>query len=509
MELTLLAHSGAIIGAQQPIDVNDPDMGIHGEIPRSQPTIRELVNMFPGDPQDVDLVLIDGCINDITSRWVALPEYIPRDMVSGPIAISTKDLNMRLQFRQEISEICHDHLKGLLQEVARKFNNPETRIVVTGYYQAISDRTDFRNGGRLFHWLTSGIGPFDALLPQEQMVFNWQLFQMDSNRNIKRAVNEVNLELWNAGNQPSYFVADNISSLMPLQPPGGDRPTGTPNPFEFVNPCFLEQPRPAPARIAFACPRFTADNAMYAPNSFVFQLDGNLNPTDPIRDERANACSEAIEALLIEPLSPEYLKCRIVSTGHPNPNGDIAYADAIMSTLPNDFFRKHYPERKQITATFLDAKLVRSDGSVADTRAAFLFNLGANRFYPESDFSEGANINYGAIINFPANFSISGVEVLSNPTMGLEVRVVDAGLHPPRVPGRPPADTPDAPGIFGENPLILTLTRYYTKDDNFGQGIHTERSEDFVAGPSILRPITAHFEITYRIDVADYNPFAG
>jgi len=44
-----------------------------------------------------------------------------------------------------------------------------------------------------------------------------------------------------------------------------------------------------------------------------------------------------------------------------------------------------YPIRKQVTATFLDAKLVRSDGSERSTTAAFLFNLGATRFYPEPD----------------------------------------------------------------------------------------------------------------------------
>ena len=167
--------------------------------------------------------------------------------------------------------------------------------------------------------------------------------------------------------------------------------------------------------------------------------------------------------------------------GHPNQNGDMAYADAIMSTFPNEFFMKHYPERKEVTATFLGARLVRSDGSEQSTRASFLFNFGANRFYPESDPTEGTNINYGSVVNFPPNFSISALEVISNPIMGLEVRVAASGLHPPRVPGHTD-DIPEGPGLFGENPLILDLTRRYSETDNFGEGVHTERSADFLAG---------------------------
>ena len=128
-----LAHSGAPIGAHESIDTNDPIRSLHGEVPRPQPTIRELVNMFTGNPRDVDLVLIDGCLDDITSEGVTAPEPLPEG-IAGPLAMGFKDITMRLQFRQEIYEKCHDDMKILLQEVASKFSNPETRIVVTGYY---------------------------------------------------------------------------------------------------------------------------------------------------------------------------------------------------------------------------------------------------------------------------------------------------------------------------------------------------------------------------------------
>jgi hypothetical protein len=327
VEMTVLAHSGAVIGANQSIDINDPKRNLHGEIPRDQPTIRELMNMYTGDPQDVNLVLIDGCINDITGRWVAPPRGVTAE--GGPLGgISFKDPNMRLQFREEISEFCYRDMKVLLQEAASKFNNRETRIVVTGYYQVISDRTDFRNAAQIIQWLTSGIElpfPIEPRLSRDQLIFNRQLFQMDSNRNLKRAVNEVNIELWNAGNQPSSIGANQANSI--LRQPADDEPPATGNPFQHVNPCFLEEPRPIPARIAFACPRYTYDNAMYAPNSFIFQLDRALAPTDSVRTERLSAC-DAIEHASLQ----DFFACNVASTGHANQNGALAYADAIMAT---------------------------------------------------------------------------------------------------------------------------------------------------------------------------------
>ena len=122
------------------------------------------MNMFTGSyPRDVDLVLIDGCLDDITSEGVTAPEPL-REGMAGPLAISFKDITMRLQFRQEIYEKCHDDMNILLQEVASKFSNPETRIVVTGYYQPVSDRTDFTNAGPIFYCKLQEYIPYKILL---------------------------------------------------------------------------------------------------------------------------------------------------------------------------------------------------------------------------------------------------------------------------------------------------------------------------------------------------------
>src|SRR5436190_21357401 len=66
----VLAHSGAVIGSP-----DDPAGGsseqVDGELSRAYPTINgQLNNAIKGyaDPAQVDMVLVDGCINDLDSR---------------------------------------------------------------------------------------------------------------------------------------------------------------------------------------------------------------------------------------------------------------------------------------------------------------------------------------------------------------------------------------------------------------------------------------------------------
>ena len=138
---------------------------------------------------------------------------------------------------------------------------------------------------------------------------------------------------------------------------------------------------------------------------------------------------------------------------------------------------------------------------------SFLFNFGANRFYPKSDPTEGTNIDYGSVVNFPPKVSIFALEVISNNIMGLEVKISSFWITPPRVTGHTD-DITEGKGLFGENTLILDLTSRYSETDNFGEGVHTERSADFLAG-TVFSSISAHFEVTYSINVRDYNTFAG
>ena len=117
--LQRLAHSGAIIGLTP---VNGPARD--GEVPVPQPTILQQCAAFNDSPANVDLVLVDGGINDVDVRTILNP-LVPAGVLSA-----------------KTQAACHDAMLVLLRNVAAKFTAPQCRIIVTGYYPIISGQSD-------------------------------------------------------------------------------------------------------------------------------------------------------------------------------------------------------------------------------------------------------------------------------------------------------------------------------------------------------------------------------
>jgi lysophospholipase L1-like esterase len=113
------AHSGATIGATL-IEGGPAD----GEVPVALPTIHDQCVNFADSPETIDLVLLNGGLNDVDFRTILNP-LVPAPILS---ALTHK--------------FCHDAMLGLLQTVAARFSNPAARIIVTGYYPIISDQSD-------------------------------------------------------------------------------------------------------------------------------------------------------------------------------------------------------------------------------------------------------------------------------------------------------------------------------------------------------------------------------
>jgi len=117
------AHSGAMIGS-----ASDPraNLGtrLDGEVSRAVPTVNEQVDdavKSYAEPSQVDLVLVDGCINDIGARRLLN-------------AASTQD-----GVRELAQAKCGSPVEALLSKITSSF--PNAHVVVTGYYPIISDRT--------------------------------------------------------------------------------------------------------------------------------------------------------------------------------------------------------------------------------------------------------------------------------------------------------------------------------------------------------------------------------
>ena len=73
-------------------------------------------------PQNVNLVLVDGCINDVGAFTIAHP-FTP----SFIIETRAKDF-------------CYYDMKNLLNKIQEKFVN--AKIIVTGYWQGVSHKSD-------------------------------------------------------------------------------------------------------------------------------------------------------------------------------------------------------------------------------------------------------------------------------------------------------------------------------------------------------------------------------
>lgn len=172
------AHSGAVIGAFGATGVPQS-----GEVPGSRPTIIEQCDTFANSPETVDLVLLDGGINDVGVATILNPlALIPS------LASRTK-------------RACHDAMLVLLKNVSAKFSKLSCRILVTGYYTIVSEQSDPLGVQRLLGVHGIGVPSFvnaaDEFL--DPVIHRCEQFFADSTAELQRAVAD-------AGDARIHFV---------------------------------------------------------------------------------------------------------------------------------------------------------------------------------------------------------------------------------------------------------------------------------------------------------------
>jgi hypothetical protein len=114
-----LAHSGAVIGANGATGSPQP-----GEVPAPRLSIIEQCDGYSNSPETVDLVLMDGGINDVGVATIL-----------NPLAL-IPSLDAR------VTHACHDGMLLLLRKVKAKFSKVTCKILVTGYYPILSAMSD-------------------------------------------------------------------------------------------------------------------------------------------------------------------------------------------------------------------------------------------------------------------------------------------------------------------------------------------------------------------------------
>jgi pyruvate/2-oxoglutarate dehydrogenase complex dihydrolipoamide acyltransferase (E2) component len=223
-----MAHSGAVIG----VGATVVRPGVDGEVPVGSPTILEQVAAFPGDPAEVDTVLVNGGINDVDIRNILNP------------LLSSQRLSDLIQ------EHCLDSMRVLLEETVSRFPAARTRIVVTAYYPILSHRSKpfgipllLESEGLLAPATTSHL----ATVGKNPVVEHCLLFWRESTTCLRQAVDAVNA----------------------------------------AHP---------PARIRFVDPGFTERNAAFADEPWLFGMKLGLLPEDEVAGPRRSSCQAAIPA---------------------------------------------------------------------------------------------------------------------------------------------------------------------------------------------------------------------
>lgn len=248
------AHSGATV-TESGSHLNIKD----GEVPNSFPHVALQVECVP-NPGQVDLVLLNGCINDIGAEVLF-------DPTTGPEEIGIEKL---------CKDKCREPIRSLLTRIGKRF--PRASIVVSGYYPFFSDQTPkmtMRFVSQLFLWMAKTKGEPNRWPDSgDHMIRKSAVWHEVSDKMLREAVEESGGEVG------------------------------------------------IPGRVVFAPVPFGSENVYGAPESLLW----GIMEHDNVAYTRWWKC-------LDRPNVPERMRCINASAFHPNPNGAIAYADAILRAL--------------------------------------------------------------------------------------------------------------------------------------------------------------------------------
>jgi hypothetical protein len=226
-----------------------------------------------------DLILLSGCITDITVAKVLDPE-------------GNDDL-----LRQWAKRYCHDDMLELLQQAGRL--HPNAMIAIIGYFPMVSPKSD---GVRLFNsWLEARGTKRPLKWMMNNPLMRRLYFQKVGNRAIARS------RLWfDESNKNLEAAIDDFNK-------GSNR-----------------------TRAILVRSPLSEENSVEAPNTLLFRMGKNGVPEDPVYLERKADCDAALPELKRSTgLVYSVRFCEVAGVGHPNPAGARAYADAVISALPS------------------------------------------------------------------------------------------------------------------------------------------------------------------------------
>jgi lysophospholipase L1-like esterase len=286
------AHSGAVIGSPGDSGGN-PDPPLDGEVNRTLPSVNHQIEnalRSYADPGQVDLVIVDGCINDLDARRLL-------NAVNTPEGI-----------RESAEQKCGPPMEALLTRLTTSF--PQAHVIVTGYYPILSEKTSR-----------------DLFMRALAKRFYTGTERMNDKQLLARLI-AISKEWYEGSNQMLAAAAGKIDAQLAAK---GSR-----------------------QRVLFAEVGFLPEQSFAAPQSRLWGFDASflrkllvvltlgrvtLKTNDEQRNQRGTSCKETFKRPAGETKDQErerenrIMLCRLAAIGHPNREGASMYADAIRKQL--------------------------------------------------------------------------------------------------------------------------------------------------------------------------------
>lgn len=288
------AHSGAVVGVNDVPWSNDSPRD--GEVSSAVPTVNHELDRALrsyASPAQVDLVLVDGCINDVDIR----------NLLNA--ANSTDDV------KRMATEKCGIPMQSLLTRVASSF--PSAHVIVTGYFPIISEKTPnsllMQAMTRMFYQP----GPKPAKLKRknlrERLIAVSRTWYQASDAALGDAVDKVTAELAAKGSRQRVLFVE-----IPFAPE-----------YSFNAPDT----------------HLWGFNASFLRKLLAVLTLGRvtLKTNDETQRQRVSSCNEHYKRPTGETSGQRGTRemrrmlCWYASLGHPNRKGSAIYADAIVGKL--------------------------------------------------------------------------------------------------------------------------------------------------------------------------------
>lgn len=301
VDVVVKAHSGAMVERSpgQTQNYNSANAEVNLPLPSVNEQLDEAVKVY-SDPAKVDLVLVNGCINDVDVRSL-LNAAVDRNLI-----------------RERAGNSCGAAMARLLRRTTAAF--PNAHVIVPGYYRIVSTETEDNAFIRLLVKKLAGPPTSGERLNdkqrRERLITNSEEFYSVSSASLRAAIKEVNDELEARNSKQKILFAE----------------------IQFWPEHAFSAKDTLLWTFVFASTNLSGFRKLLVILTFGTSA---YKPNDTMRKERVQSCKETYKKpkKLKETKAQKQnrenhnLACRYASLGHPNQMGALIYAESIKGQL--------------------------------------------------------------------------------------------------------------------------------------------------------------------------------